>query len=461
MPTARPMQNANAARHRPTTSRPTNGIAGSTSTSPPIRTSAVRPSASPPSAISARCGVYQLSRHGRRFPPPASASRGASGAACDAVTLTARRSRPATPRVSASTTRHSPPNSSTCPAVSVNGPRLVYCSGSVNASTRAPAGAHCGPVSRPTSPPNARIASPPRIGPSAAAAVVPFTQKPPARTSGSPDMRPGTTAVPPEKKPMLLKPSPGWAPPNAASDLRNRQRAVLRDPVARLQVGPGVAEHDDGLGVEQELPQGKPGRHRGRARQAPPAWPGLLPARRGARCLARRGLAGRGRGLACRRLAGLRLAVRRLARSCLAGHGRAGHGLARPPADPRQRPGPASWHLMQAERGQSNGQRRGDEQHGHRQEHPGQQQRQPGQQPGHDQDGRQHSDPGEPGSAGGRLPGRTLRQAAADRRQPGLSSPGRPSGAGPPRWQADPGSRRREAGGRFRLSVRPGVAAGH
>ena len=100
----------------------------------------------------------------------------------------------------------------------MNEPRLVYCCGSVRASTRAPAGAHCGPVSLPARPPNARIASPPRTGPSAAAAVVPCTQNPPARIIGSPDMRPGTIAVPWVKKPMLENASPGWVPPNAASD---------------------------------------------------------------------------------------------------------------------------------------------------------------------------------------------------------------------------------------------------
>lgn len=52
----------------------------------------------------------------------------------------------------------------------------------------------------------------------AAAAEVPCTQNAPARSSGSPDMSPGTTEVPWAKKPVLEKPSPGCAPPKSASD---------------------------------------------------------------------------------------------------------------------------------------------------------------------------------------------------------------------------------------------------
>ena len=54
-----------------------NGIAGSTSRSPSIRTTAVRPSASPPSAISAHCGAGR--RPGQRAPNRVRQPRAAAG----------------------------------------------------------------------------------------------------------------------------------------------------------------------------------------------------------------------------------------------------------------------------------------------------------------------------------------------------------------------------------------------
>ncbi len=94
----------------------------------------------------------------------------------------------------------------------------MYSWGSASPSTSAPAGAHRGPASRPTRPPNASTPSPPSIGPIAAAAEVPFTQNAPARSNGRPDMSPGTTEVPWAKKPVLVNSSAGWEPPKAASD---------------------------------------------------------------------------------------------------------------------------------------------------------------------------------------------------------------------------------------------------
>ena len=120
--------------------------------------------------------------------------------------------------MTASQTKQSPPNSKTWAAVSLSAALLAYCSGSVNPSTSAPAGAHRGPASLPVRPPNATMARPPMIGPSAVAAEMPCTQNAPASSIGSPAIDPGTTEFPEAKKPMLEKPSPGWAPPKAASD---------------------------------------------------------------------------------------------------------------------------------------------------------------------------------------------------------------------------------------------------
>ena len=114
--------------------------------------------------------------------------------------------------------RQRPPISSSCISVSLNADLLVYCSGKVRPSTNAPAGAHWRPASRPTRPPNARMARAPRTGLIAAAADSPCIQNPAATSMGRPGSPDGTTAVPCGKKPTLEKERPGCAPPKAASD---------------------------------------------------------------------------------------------------------------------------------------------------------------------------------------------------------------------------------------------------
>src|SRR5580704_5131567 len=279
---------------RRTTRMPMNGIAGSTSSSPSNRTSEVSPRASPPSAISAHSGAR--SRPDESAPsrlrqrPAAEDGRAAGGSGEGVPTIVEARlasgedglasgedgpasgdggppsgchgpvtgdggpvpeggwpaagpraaaddpaSVRARARVRASTTRLSPPNNSTWAAVSLNDALLVYCSGSVHARTSAPAGAHCGPTSRPTRPPNASTATAPRMGPIAAAAEVPCTQNAPARSNGRPDMSPGTTEVPWAENPMLANVSPGCAPPKAASDcgIGSEPCCAIQYPVCR------------------------------------------------------------------------------------------------------------------------------------------------------------------------------------------------------------------------------------
>ena len=152
-------------------------MTGSRFTSEPISTSTVRPSASPPSAARVRdC-------------------RGASE----------------------STTRHRPPNNRACATIWLNADRLVYVSGRVRASRRAPAGAHCGPASRPVSPPTLSTASAPSSGLSATPPASPCVHRPAASVMGRPAGSPGTTASPWPAKPKLPKVRPAWLPPNAAS----------------------------------------------------------------------------------------------------------------------------------------------------------------------------------------------------------------------------------------------------
>ena len=95
-----------------------------------------------------------------------------------------------------STSRHSPPNSSTCASGSLNVLRLVYCSGRVSASTAAATGAHFAPASLPTRPPKESIAHPPISGVATSAAGTPPSHTDAASTSGIPDMNCGTIPLP-------------------------------------------------------------------------------------------------------------------------------------------------------------------------------------------------------------------------------------------------------------------------
>ena len=119
--------------------------------------------------------------------------------------------------MSESASRHSPPNSRICSAVSLSDVRPTYCCGRQSPRTSAPAGAHCGPTSRPTRPANDSVASPPSTAVMAAAPVTPCTQKPAASSIGSPGRTVGYSDVPRARNPVLAKLSPGCAPPNAAS----------------------------------------------------------------------------------------------------------------------------------------------------------------------------------------------------------------------------------------------------
>ncbi len=127
--------------------------------------------------------------------------------------------------VSESTTRHSPPNSSICSSGWLNADRLVYCSGRLRPRISAAGGAHCGPTSRPARPPNATRASAPSTGLTSAAAGMPWIHQPAARKIARPGMNCGASPPPcaadpgpVTPNPALANVSPGWAPPNAASD---------------------------------------------------------------------------------------------------------------------------------------------------------------------------------------------------------------------------------------------------
>jgi hypothetical protein len=97
---------------------------------------------------------------------------------------------------SESASRHRPPNSSTWASGSLNVPRLVYCSGRLNASTAAAAGAHRGPVSRAARPPKLSTAQPPITGAMTSAAGMPLNQIAAASSRGIPVMNCGTIPVP-------------------------------------------------------------------------------------------------------------------------------------------------------------------------------------------------------------------------------------------------------------------------
>ena len=120
--------------------------------------------------------------------------------------------------VSESATRHSPPSSSSCARGSANADRLVYCSGSVTARTRAAGGAHCGPVSRPARPPKVSTARAPSTGLTSAAVVMPWIHQPPAVTIASPGANCGTRPPWPAARPVLANVRPGCAPPKSRSD---------------------------------------------------------------------------------------------------------------------------------------------------------------------------------------------------------------------------------------------------
>src|SRR5260370_565647 len=98
--------------------------------------------------------------------------------------------------VSASISKHNPPNSSTWTPGSLNASLLGYNSGAVSASASAPAGAHCRPASLPTRPPNVRIARPPSTGMTTAPPPTPLVQNPLASSMGSPASTAGTTECP-------------------------------------------------------------------------------------------------------------------------------------------------------------------------------------------------------------------------------------------------------------------------
>ena len=172
-------------------------MAGSRSLAPSMRISRVRPMARPPKNASAVVGVGP------------SRQEFTAGPVIECRPLVS---------VNESASMHSPPNSMTWASVSLNVVRLVYCWGRLTASTRAAAGAHRPPTSRPTRPAKARIAQPPMTGAIATAVSGPPAQIPRASIIGSPAMNWGTTIVPTWKKPRLLNVIPWCEPLNALSD---------------------------------------------------------------------------------------------------------------------------------------------------------------------------------------------------------------------------------------------------
>ena len=100
----------------------------------------------------------------------------------------------------------------------MNADRLVYCSGRVTARTSAAGGAHCGPASRPASPPNVSTASAPSTGLASAAVLMPWIHHPAASVMASPGANCGARPPCAAARPVLAKARPGCAPPKACSD---------------------------------------------------------------------------------------------------------------------------------------------------------------------------------------------------------------------------------------------------
>src|SRR5450759_3464376 len=168
---------------------------GSTVASEPIITTEAKPRASPPMAAVAAPEVSHLSDSADHRP------KGRVGPAARAASESV---------TTESITRQRPPKSSTCTTGSPNADLLVYCSGRVSASTRAAAGAHCGPAR----PPKVSTANAPRTGLTSTAPAIPCVQKPAERITGKPARTWGTSPAGCGENPVLEKVSPGWAPPN-------------------------------------------------------------------------------------------------------------------------------------------------------------------------------------------------------------------------------------------------------
>ena len=228
--------------------------------------------------------------------------------------------------VSESIIRHRPPNSSNWTSGSVNAARLVYCSGRVSARTSAAGGAHCGPASRPTSPPKLKTASAPSTGLTTAAAGHPAGPPAARQEDWHPrhELRQQPAAV--RGKTGTGERQPGMCPAERGQCLRDGQRAVIGNPVPQLENRSRAAQHDDLRRIHHDLPGAKPGGHHGRPREPPPARPG--PDRPGA--------AGGQRG------------HQTLARHPAQRGGQHDHGQRRGDQDQRRGPQPASQQQAQA-----------------------------------------------------------------------------------------------------------------
>ena len=69
---------------------------------------------------------------------------------------------------------------------------------------------------------------------------------------------------------------PGVRAPERCQSRRNRQRAMLSNPVARLQVSTRITEHDQRGRTFRQLPPGQPGNDSDRRQQAEPGRPAWL-----------------------------------------------------------------------------------------------------------------------------------------------------------------------------------------